>query len=412
MTFGQRVAILHYSYPPVIGGVEFIIQGHAEILAKNGCRVKIITAKGETRHKNIQIDLIPEIGSGWPENKLLAEELKQGIVSERFQRLRRIIYPKVKHSLEGINICIIHNVMTMHFNLALTSILDEIINELHGKIRFYLWCHDATLMNPDYSVGDPGQYPWNLLRKFKQNATYIAISQWRKKQFSQLFGVSEDLIRVIPNGIDIKSFLRLSDSLWKMACDKKIFDDELVMFFPSRILKRKNYELAIEITKELVILGKKCRLLITAPPDPHNPNAIKYYSYLHDLVEKMELKDYVLFLSDLMGRYGLDIGYQELQDLYKISDLLLITSSQEGFGIPLLEAGAMKIPIACSDIPPLLEITRDKALLFKLDDKPSYIAKQIIEFLDTQSTHPMFRQIVSKFSWEAIYRNYLKDLVG
>ncbi len=412
MISGKTVAILHYSYPPVIGGVEFIIKGHAEILAKNGCRIKIITAKGETRHKSIQIDLISEIGSGWPENKVVAEELKQGIVSERFQRLRRIVYPKIKHSLEEVNICLIHNVMTMHFNLALTSVLDEIIDELHHKIRFYLWCHDATLMNPDYDVGDPDQYPWSLLRKFNQNATYIAISQWRKKQLSELFDVSENLIRVIPNGIDIKSFLRISDPVWKMACDKRIFDDDLVMLFPSRIVKRKNYELAIKITKELAASGKKCKLLITAPSDPHNPTSKKYYRYLHDLVEKMELKDNVLFISDLRNRYGLEIGYRELQDLYRISDLLLITSSQEGFGIPLLEAAAMKLPIVCSDIPPLSEIAKDKALLFKLDDEPSHIARQIIESLNTQPTYLMFRRAVSKFSWEAIYQNYLKGLLS
>jgi glycosyltransferase involved in cell wall biosynthesis len=412
MISGKKVAILHYSYPPVIGGVEFIIKGHAEILAKNGCRIKIITAKGKTKNKSIQIDLIPEIGSGWPENKVVAEELKRGIVSERFQRLRRIIYPKVKRSLEGVNICLVHNVMTMHFNLAFTSVLDEIINELHRKIRFYLWCHDATLINPDYSVAQSDRYPWNLLREFKQNANYITISQWRRKQLSQLFGVSENLIRVIPDGIDIKSFLRISDPVWKMACEKGISDDDLVMLFPSRILKRKNYELAIKITKELTRSGKKCKLLITAPPDPHNPAAKEYYSYLHDLVEKMDLKDRVLFLSDLMGKYGLDIGYQEVQDLYKICDLLLITSSREGFGIPLLEAAAMRLPIACSDIPPLSEIVKDKALLFKLDDEPSHIAKQIIEFLDTHPTYLMFRRVVSNFSWEAIYRNYLKSLVS
>ena len=409
---GKKVAILHYSYPPVIGGVEFIIKGHAEILAKNGYRIKIITAKGETRNKSIHIDLIPEMGSDWPENKAVAEELKQGIVSERFKRLRRTIYPKIEHSLKEVNICLIHNVMTMHFNLALTSVLDEIIDVVHRKIRFYLWCHDATLISPDYGVEHPDQYPWNLLGKFKQNATYIAISQWGKKQLSQLFGVSENLIRVIPDGIDVKSFLRISDPIWKMAYDKRIFDDHLVMLFPSRILKRKNYELAIKITKELTRSGKKCKLLMTAPPDPHNPAAKKYYSYLHDLVDEMELKDQVLFLSELMVKYGSDIGYQELQDLYKICDLLLITSSQEGFGIPLLEAAAMKLPLACSDIPPLSEIAKDEALLFKLNDKPSHIAQQIIEFLDTHPAHLMFRRVVSKFSWEAIYRNYLKGLVS
>lgn len=250
------------------------------------------------------------------------------------------------------------------------------------------------------------------MKKFNKNAHYIAISKWRKKELCQLFDISSDLIKVIPNGISIKSFLRISDSVWKIACKKKLFDDELVMFFPSRIVKRKNYELAIRITKELVISGKKCKLLITAPPDPYNPSAKKYYEYLLCLVEKMELKNQVIFLSELMDVYGLGVGYHELQDLYKICHLLLITSSQEGFGIPLLEAAVTKLPIACSDIPPLSDIAGEEVLFFKLDDQPHNIARRIIKFMDTCPTYLMFRRIVSKFSWQSIYQNYLKDLVG
>ncbi len=408
----KGVAILHYSYPPVIGGVEFVIEGQAEILARNGCRVKIITAKGQIRHESIQIDLVPEIGSDWPGNEVVRDELEQGIVSERFQELKKSICLKIKHSLQGVNVCIVHNVMTMHFNLALTSALDEIIDELHHKVIFYLWCHDATLLNPDYSVVAPDQYPFSLLKKFNKDAYYITISQWRKEQLCQLFDVSSGLIRVIPNGINIKSFLGISDPVWKMACAKKVFDDELVMLFPSRIVKRKNYELAIRITKELVVSGKKCKLLITAPPDPHNLSASKYYGSLHHLVEKMELRNQVIFVSDLIDIYGLGIGYEELQDLYKICDLLLITSSQEGFGIPLLEAAITKLPIACSDIRPLSDIAKDEALLFELDDEPSDVAKRITRFLDNCPTYPMFRRIVSKFSWESIYRDYLEELIG
>jgi len=244
MISGKKAAIVHYSYPPVIGGVEFVIKGHAEIMADNGWKVRVITAKGETKHKSIQIDLIPEIGSGWPETKRITKELKQGIASERFQRLKKIIYSKVKQSLEGVDVCMIHNVMTMHFNLALTSVLDEIIDGFHHKIRFCLWCHDATLTNPDYSVGTAEQYPWSLLKKFNKDASCIAISEWRRKQLCQLFNISESLIRVIPNGIDIKSFLGISDSVWKMASGEGILNSDLVMLFPSRIVKRKNYELA------------------------------------------------------------------------------------------------------------------------------------------------------------------------
>jgi len=406
------VAILHYSYPPVIGGVEFIIKGQAEILARNEYRVKIITGAGEDREKDIQIDIIPEIGSSWPENKAINKELKDSVVSERFQRLREIIYTKVKRCLEGIDICIIHNVMTMHFNLALTSALDEIISELHHRLRFYLWCHDATLINPDYRTQNPHRYPWSLLSEFNENVTYITISEWRKKQLCQLFDASENLIKVIPNGIDIKLFLRISEPVWKIVCDKRLFYDDVIMFFPGRIVKRKNYELAIKITKELAGADKKCKLLITAPPDPHNPETKKYYYYLHNFAKEMELEGHILFLNDLKEEYGLKMGNLEMQDLYRICDLLLITSSEEGFGIPLLEAAAMKMPIACSDIAPLLELVRGQALLFKLDDNPSHIAQKIIKYLNAQPTHLMFKRVLSNFSWEVIYRDYLRSLLN
>jgi len=85
---------------------------------------------------------------------------------------------------------------------------------------------------------------------------------------------------------------------------------------------------------------------------------------------------------------------------------------KEGFGIPLLEAAVTKLPIACSDIRPLSDITKNEALFFKLNDEPSCIAKRITEFLDTCPTYLMFRRIVSKFSWQSIYQDYLKDLVN
>ncbi|MCD6472420.1 glycosyltransferase family 4 protein [Candidatus Aerophobetes bacterium] len=411
MNSKKTVAILHYSYPPIIGGVEFVMREQAKVLAKNRCRVKIITGRGESREKEILMELIPEIGSTGLKNKTINGELNNGIVSERFRRLKEVIYQKVKHSLKGVDICIIHNVMTMHFNLALTSALNEIVNEFHQGIKFYFWCHDAALINPDYKIKEPSWYPYNLLSNFNQNAAYIAISEWRKNQLSQLFGVSESLIKVIPNGIDIKSFLRISDSVWKMASHEKIFDEDLVMLFPSRIVKRKNYELAIRITEEIVASGKRCKLLVTSPFDPHNSDSKEYYDYLQHLIKKLGLENHVLFLIDLKDKYGLDIGYHQLRDLYKICDLLLITSSQEGFGIPLLEAAAMKMPIACTRIPSLLEVAKDKALFFEPDENPSDIAQKIVDYLEAQPTYFMFRRVISKFSWEAIYRDYLKDLL-
>jgi len=125
----------------------------------------------------------------------------------------------------------------------------------------------------------------------------------------------------------------------------------------------------------------------------------------------MKLEEEVVFISDLKDEYGLKLGYSELKSLYRISDLLLITSSDEGFGIPILEAGAMRVPIACSEIPSLLELAQDKALFFKLDEKPSRIARRIVDYLNLQPTGSLFKRVVSEFDWESIYRDYLQNLV-
>ncbi len=406
-----NIALLHYSYPPIIGGVEFVVEGHARVLARYGHRVKVITGRGRDEEKNIKIILIPEISPVSHKIRAINEELGQGKISDKFYKLKEFLYQKIKKALEDTRVCMIHNVMTMPFNLPLTSALDELIRDLHKRVRFYVWCHDACFTNPLYRLGKPDEYPWNLLGKFNPKAEYIAISRPRKHELADLFAVSSDLFHLVPDGMDIKSFLDISDSIWRIAWDKGIFRDDLIMLFPSRILKRKNYELAIKITGEIKLLNIKCRLLITAPPDPHNPQSMNYYEDLHLLRQKMELEEEVIFLDDLKGEYGLRLGHSEIKSLYRISDLLLITSSHEGFGIPILEAGATRVPIACSEIPPFLELAQDKALFFKLDEKPSRIAKRIVDYLDSQATGALFKRVVSKFDWESIYKDYLQDLL-
>lgn len=59
----------------------------------------------------------------------------------------------------------------------------------------------------------------------------------------------------------------------------------------------------------------------------------------------------------------------ELMQLYARAHAFVYPSTFEGFGMPILEAMAVGIPVACSDIPPLREVAGDAALFFDpLDD--------------------------------------------
>jgi glycosyltransferase involved in cell wall biosynthesis len=54
----------------------------------------------------------------------------------------------------------------------------------------------------------------------------------------------------------------------------------------------------------------------------------------------------------------------ELLDLYARAQAFVYPSTFEGFGMPVLEAMAAGVPVACSDIPPLREVAGDAALFF------------------------------------------------
>lgn len=408
-----NVAMIHYSCPPVIGGVEFIMQGHARILADHGHRVRIIVGKGEVFDRRVQVIKMPEMDSTGELNQRVNEQLRAGQVTPEFHELRDRALERIKESLKEMDVCLIHNILTMHFNMPLTAALFELIEEGFNERRYIVWCHDATLLNPDYTLPRKDNYPWNLLSRAAEGAQYVVISRLRQRQFAELFSVEEEKFRVIPDGIDHQSFLGLSDQAWDIFKRLDLIEDDLVMLFPSRILKRKNFELGIRIVKGLTEERVKGKLLITAPPDPHNLESMKYYRFLHHLVKEEGVEGRVIFMSDLEDGEGgqVRVGYKLLTDLYSMVDMLLITSVQEGFGIPLLEAGLKRLPIACSHIAPLPEVGADNVLYFELDEDPKRIVRRIIDFLSRQPTVAMFKRVMKNHSWEAIYRNHLAELL-
>ncbi len=65
------------------------------------------------------------------------------------------------------------------------------------------------------------------------------------------------------------------------------------------------------------------------------------------------------------------IDEAQLEGLYAAADCFVLPSLQEGFGLPVLEAMARGVPVACSDTSSLPEVAGDAALLFDPRDERS-----------------------------------------
>jgi glycosyltransferase involved in cell wall biosynthesis len=104
------------------------------------------------------------------------------------------------------------------------------------------------------------------------------------------------------------------------------------------------------------------------------------------------------------------VGTRELADLYAAASLLVTATRYEGFGLPVLEAMAAGVPVACSDLPVLREVAGDAALTFD-PGSPAAVADAIRAVLaggaEVQWRAAAGRERAARFTWEAAARGTL-----
>jgi glycosyltransferase involved in cell wall biosynthesis len=380
-----HIGILHYSCPPVVGGVEEILNQHASILHRLGQQVSVLAGMGESCTESFPVRIEPLLGS------------QNASVAKAHEQCRNKDYKSLKRLTNRI-----------------CNLLQDWSSDAPAIVS---WAHDSPYFQsapPEYL----NDHPWSVLRRTHPGIHYVTISESRKQKFSELY---EDVLwKVIPNGIDPISFFYLDPISAKLAEELDLFSRDLVVVQPSRITPRKNLELSIHIIRGIKILGYNVLFIMTGAYDPHEGRAVSYYRRLRYWINELGMQDNIAILaeyrfSDRSDRKKLVPDRIFIRDLYLMADLLLMTSKDEGFGLPLLEAGMVKLPIACGEIPPFLEVGRD-VCFFRLDDPPLSIAGRIMEYLGRINTHRMFRSVMSKYVLEVVCKKellpFLHDIVA
>ncbi len=396
-----NIALIHYSCPPIVGGVEEIVRQQAQLFHRNYHQVKIVAGKGEQFTFDYPIEINPLLYTQHPQILKIHQKIIEGNVSGLELLVNKIFFYLSK-TLENYDFLIAHNILTMNFNLPLTLAVHKLADT--DSIKIIAWNHDSPYFYNDYPsyLNNP---PWNILKTYNKRIYYVAISKSRKKQFQKLYGENSK-IKVIPDGIDPISFFKLSPLTVKILEERNLLEADLLMVQPSRLTPRKNIELSIKVLKSFKNKGIKAKLLLTGAYDPHLPKSKSYYFKLRALAKNLKVEKDIIIIAEykLKSRQKIIPSRAFIRDLYLISDVLFMPSLQEGFGIPLLEAGMIKLPIACSDIPPFREIGGSDVCIFGLEETPEKIADKILKFLEKLPTHKFYRKVIKNFVWDTIYK--------
>jgi len=189
--------------------------------------------------------------------------------------------------------------------------------------------------------------PWSFAKAKK----IIAVSQNTKDDLIKLFSINKDKIQVIHEGVEDYSKLTIEEG----KLDEKVKIKEPYFLFIGTIEPRKNLVFLIEAFAEflknnsdqdykLILAGKKGWK----------------YEPVFEAIKKLGLQDKVIYL-----------GYISLEEkiyLLKNSVALTYPSLYEGFGLPLLEAMNLGVPIITSNIASIPELVIDNALLIDPND--------------------------------------------
>ncbi len=410
----MKTAILHFTALPTVGGVEVVIQAHAEQFAAAGMPLTVITGRGtaESLPEGVKFICVDEVDTLHPEIAKATAILATGKVPDNFDALVDDLIQKLRPVLLEFDHVIIHNIFSKNLNLPLTAALLTLIDE--GSLRHAIaWCHDLSWTSPRSLHEVYPRYPWTLLKTAHPKITYVVPSTHRQKELAETFGLPRDAVQVISNGVDPCTLLALSDEGFKLMDQMKLWDSGMILLMPVRVTAAKNIEFALEVLAELKQFQVQPKLILTGPPDPHDPISWAYYEKLRGQRRELGLEGDMFFIYEmgLQPNIGFDIDNKMVAELYRVADVMFMPSHSEGFGMPVLEAGMLGLPVVSTLIPAVEDHAQGHTLVFPSDMSARELARKILDWMSEKPEHFMRIRARQRFSWRVIFSRKILPLL-
>lgn len=405
MAAKPTVALVHYTAPPVVGGVEQVLGRQADFLAEAGYPVRVIAGEGGLDRPGVAVVRIPLLYGRHPEITPLQAALARGERPAAFAAMRARLRAALSEALRGADVVILHNVCTMDKNLALSAALCDLIGR--EPRRWIGWHHDAVILR-ERAPRVPEE-PWTLpFRPWP--VIHVTVSEARRQELAAAWGIPPEQIHVIPNGVDMGAFFRWTPLARRLVEALGLLGADVILLTPVRITRRKNLEAALEVLRALRSrTGWDARLVVTGPPGAHTADNLAYLEALRRQRAAEGLEGAVHFLYEHNNGEGLP--EEALADFYSLADAVLLTSREEGFGLPVLEAGLARLPIFAYVLPPLAELVGSVAFLLPETAGPEAMAEAIARHLEADLEARWRRRVRQRFDARRLLRERLLPLI-
>jgi glycosyltransferase involved in cell wall biosynthesis len=160
--------------------------------------------------------------------------------------------------------------------------------------------------------------------------------------------------------------------------------------------------------------GVRPKLIVTGPPDPHDPMNMKYFQRLMNLREELGVVYQMRFVYE-SGPHRTEPFTVEMPivaELMRMSDALFMPSHREGFGMPILEAGLAGIPVFCTTrVPAANEIGGQDVVTFAPEADANEVASLILKWMENSPVFQLRRRVRRELTWRGIFQRQILPLL-
>lgn len=301
----------------------------------------------------------------------------------------------------------------MHLNFAMIEECIRLIKEI-GNIDIihahdWLTAYSAKVLKWSYKI--PTICTIHATEKGRNNGIrtemqrYISSAEWllsyeawkivvcstyMKGQIVNTFASPEDKVWVIPNGINLKEFDFEFD--WLSYRRQFAEDDEKIVFFIGRHVFEKGIQLLVDASYDIVKGYSKVKFII-AGKGPMTEE-------LKSKVRNMGLENKFVFTGYMNN--------ESRDKLYKVSNVVVLPSLYEPFGIAAIEAMAAGCPVVVSDTGGFSEIVEHKFNGMKMiNGNANSLKDNVLQLLNDEGLckylrENAFKTVSENYTWSKV----------
>ena len=389
-------------------GVSLESNKWADVLQAAGHHCFWFAGELETDRSNSL--LVPEAHfkhekSQWINRQVFGSKCRPPSVTDTLHQQRSLIKNKLRQFIQlfGIELLIVENALSIPLNIPLGLAVTEFISET--GIPTIAHHHDFFWERSRFSKNAVGEYLQMAFPPVSENIMSVVINSNAQQELAHRRGIAAD---IIPNVLEFEKPPIFNNQKLKHYRELiGLTEDDTVILQPTRIIKRKGIEMAVDLVRMLKI--PNCKLVISHDADDEGS---QYVTWLTEYARScsVDLKIINSAVRSPWTAAGEDGNRLSLWDIYPLADLITLPSRNEGFGNALLEGVYFKKPILVNRYP--IFIKDIEPLGFDLISIDGYVDSSAIKSVKNILASPQRLSRMTEHNFRIASKHYSYSVLG